>query len=153
MLIPGLWLDWVAAVPLRNQGKESLLTTLVFINMGFHNNSGLLLAEFGYFVAGIAVDSMYKWHIFNSHTLKRKLRYFDNFVSKSVTNISTKWPHFRFCELTFVLTHWSGDKMAAFSQTTLSNAFSWMKILEFRLKIHWILFLRVLLTIFQHRFW
>ena len=30
------------------------------------------------------------------------------------------------------LTHWGRDKMAAFSQTTLSNAFSWMKILEFR---------------------
>ena len=44
-------------------------------------------------------------------------------------------------------------QMAAFSQTTLSNAFSWMKILEFRLKNHWSLFLRVLLTIFQHWFW
>ena len=48
------------------------------------------------------------------------------------------------------LTHWGRDKMAAFSQTTLSNAFSWMKLLEFRLKFHWSLFLRVLLTIFQH---
>ena len=43
--------------------------------------------------------------------------------------------------------------MADFSQTTLSNAFSWMKILEFRLQIHWSLFLRVLLTTFQHWFW
>ena len=51
------------------------------------------------------------------------------------------------------LTHWGRDKMAAFSQTTLSNAFSWMKILEFKLKIHWSLFLSVLLTIFQHWFW
>ena len=51
------------------------------------------------------------------------------------------------------LTHWGRDQMAAFSQTTLSNAFSWMKILEFRLKFHWTLFLRVLLTIFQHWFW
>ena len=33
------------------------------------------------------------------------------------------------------LTHWGRDKMAAFSQTTLSNEFSWIKILEFRLKI------------------
>ena len=47
------------------------------------------------------------------------------------------------------LTHLGRDKMPAFSQTTLSNAFSWMKILEFRLKIHWSLFLRVLLTIFN----
>ena len=53
----------------------------------------------------------------------------------------------------FCLTRWGRDKMAAFSQTTLWNAFSWMKILEFRLKIHWSLFLRVLLTIFQHWFW
>ena len=51
------------------------------------------------------------------------------------------------------LTHWGRDKMAAFSQTTLSNAFTWMKTLGFQLKIHWSLFLRVLLTIFQHWFW
>ena len=50
------------------------------------------------------------------------------------------------------LTHWGRDKMDATSQTTLSNAFSWMKMLEFRLKIHWSLFPRVQLTIFQHWF-
>ena len=38
------------------------------------------------------------------------------------------------------LTHWGRDKMAAISQTTLSNAFSWMKMLEFWLKFHWSLF-------------
>ena len=41
------------------------------------------------------------------------------------------------------LTHWGRDKMAAVSQTTLSNAFSWMKMLEFRLLFQWSLFLRV----------
>ena len=50
------------------------------------------------------------------------------------------------------LTHWGRDKIDAISQTTLSNAFSWMKMLEFRLKFHWSLFLRVQLTIFQHWF-
>ena len=50
------------------------------------------------------------------------------------------------------LTHWGREKMAAVSQTTLSKAFSWMKILEFRFKFHWSLFLRVQLTIFQHWF-
>ena len=39
-----------------------------------------------------------------------------------------------------------------FLQTMFSNAFSWMKIFEYRLKIHWSLFLRVQLTIFQHWF-
>ena len=34
-----------------------------------------------------------------------------------------------------ILTHWGRDKMAAVSQTTLSNAFSWMKMLEFRISI------------------
>ena len=51
-----------------------------------------------------------------------------------------------------VLTHWGRDKMADISQTTFSNAFSWMKIHQFRLILHWSLFLRVELTIFQHRF-
>ena len=50
------------------------------------------------------------------------------------------------------LTHWDRDKMAAVSQKTLSNAFSWMKMLEFRLRFHWSLYLRVLLTIIQHWF-
>ena len=50
------------------------------------------------------------------------------------------------------LTHWGRDNMPAISQTTLSNAFSWMKIYEFRLRFHWCLFLRFQLTIFQHWF-
>ena len=50
------------------------------------------------------------------------------------------------------LTHWGRDKMAAISQTTLSNPFSWMKIFEFRLKFHWSLFLRFQLIIIQHWF-
>ena len=53
-----------------------------------------------------------------------------------------------------MLTHLGRDKMAAVSQT-FSNAFSWMKMYEFRLKFHWSLFLRFQLTIFQHwfRYW
>ena len=46
------------------------------------------------------------------------------------------------------LTHWGRDKMAAVFQTTLSNAFSWMKMLWFWLKCHWSSFLLVQLTIF-----
>ena len=48
------------------------------------------------------------------------------------------------------LTHWGRDKTDAISQTPFSSAFSWMKMLEFRLIFHWSLFLRVKLTIFQH---
>ena len=50
------------------------------------------------------------------------------------------------------LTHWGRDKMACFSQTTFSNAFSWMKMNEFRLRFHWSLFLGIELTISQHWF-
>ena len=51
-----------------------------------------------------------------------------------------------------LLTHWGRDKMAAISQTTFQDAFSWMKMHEFRLRFHWSLFLRFELTIFQHWF-
>ena len=53
------------------------------------------------------------------------------------------------------LTHWGRDKIDAISQTTFSNAFSWMKMHEFRLRFHWSLFLRFELTIFQYwfRYW
>ena len=37
-------------------------------------------------------------------------------------------------------------------QTTFSNAFSWMKMYQFRLRFHWSLLPRVELTIFQHWF-
>ena len=42
--------------------------------------------------------------------------------------------------------------MADIFQTTLWNAFSWMKMLTFRLKFHWSLFPWVQLTIFQQWF-
>ena len=44
------------------------------------------------------------------------------------------------------------DKMAAISQTTFSNAFSWKKKFDFWLKFHWTLFLGVRLIIYQHWF-
>ena len=50
------------------------------------------------------------------------------------------------------LTHLSLDKMAAISQTVFSNAFTWMKMYELRLKFHWSLFLRVQMGITQHWF-
>ena len=49
------------------------------------------------------------------------------------------------------LTHWGRDKMAAVWQTTLSNTY-WMKMLQFWLRFHWSLFLKVQLTIIQQWF-
>ena len=48
------------------------------------------------------------------------------------------------------LSHWGRDKIAAISQTTFWNSFSWMKMYEFHSRFHWSLFLRFELTIFQH---
>ena len=50
------------------------------------------------------------------------------------------------------LTYWGRDKINNISQTTFSNVFSSIKMLEFRLKFYWSLFPRVQLTIFQHWF-
>ena len=52
----------------------------------------------------------------------------------------------------FVLTHWGHTKWPTFFQMAFPNASSWMKMLEFRLKFHWGLFLSVQLMIFQHCF-
>ena len=50
------------------------------------------------------------------------------------------------------LTHWGRDKMDAKFLTTISNAFSWIKIYKLRFRFRWILFQGVQLTIFQHWF-
>ena len=42
--------------------------------------------------------------------------------------------------------------MVAIFQMAFSNILSWMKMYEFQLKVHWSLFPRVQLTIFQHWF-
>ena len=42
--------------------------------------------------------------------------------------------------------HWGRYKIADISQTTFSNAFSWMKMYEFILRFHWSLFLRLYWT-------
>ena len=80
---------------------------------------------------------------FHNVTLFRGSHVADNILTKTQHNI---------LNIYLDLTHWGRDKMDATSQTTLSNAFSWMKLLEFWLKIHWSLFLRVQLTILQHCF-
>ena len=50
------------------------------------------------------------------------------------------------------LTHLTPDKMAAISQTTCSNIFSWMKISEFQIEYYWNMFLGVSLTTWKHWF-
>ena len=60
-----------------------------------------------------------------------------------------EWYH----SLSCCLTHWGRDKMAAIFLTTSWNAFSLIKMCEFRLRFHWNVFGRFELTIFHHWFW
>ena len=60
------------------------------------------------------------------------------------------WYMFSDCDNHYTLTHWGGNKMADFSQTTFSNSFSSMKMLANWFKFNWDLFLCVHLTISQH---
>ena len=63
-------------------------------------------------------------------------------VSKScpISRVSKSCPKFVEIMIKDQLTHWGRDKMATIFQTPLSNAFSWKKMFEFRLKFHWSLF-------------
>ena len=73
-----------------------------------------------------------------------------NFIKHLYWMLPIQWTEPPFSEILrgkSPLTHWGRDKMAVISQTILSNAISWMQMLEFRLKFHWSLFLRVQLTI------
>ena len=62
-----------------------------------------------------------------------------NFLSKKyfLKILSVKTSH------VLLLTYWGWNKMAANFLTTFSNAFSWMKIYDFRLRFHWSLLTRV----------
>ena len=46
--------------------------------------------------------------------------------------------HGCWCQWLMKLIHWVRDKMPDISQTTWSNAFSWMKLYEFRFIFHWL---------------
>ena len=86
------------------------------------------------FVRGIhrwPVNSPHKWPI------TRKMFPFDDVIMCTVA-ANSLYSHER---IVLVLTYPPLDKMAAYSQTTFLNAFSWMKMFEFELKFHWSLFL------------
>ena len=71
--------------------------------------------------------------------------------SRDAATIAENWSlterRFRHLERT-VLGRYLLSCYTVISQTTFSNAFSWTKMCEFRLRFHWSLFLRVQLTIF-----
>ena len=95
-------------------------------------------------------DAPLKFHTkYLIHTLKDMILYNVEILralrfksSYSLLKRPPVWPKWH-------LIHWGWGKMDAISQTTSTNAFSWMKIYEFRVRFHWILFLMFKLAIFQ----
>ena len=81
----------------------------------------------------------YQTQIFLIHV--KNIEYTPSVASSGTTlklfSIETWW---QVCLFPISLSHWGRDKMAAIFQTTFSNAFLWMKMCEFRLRFHWILF-------------
>ena len=59
---------------------------------------------------------------------------------------------YRLAWIYYILSHCGRGKMADNYLTTISNAFSWMKMYKLRLRFHWNLFTMVQLTIFRHWF-
>ena len=87
-----------------------------------------------YFVYKTKLDKNGEWSVINLNMYKFvSAVYQGNDNTASLHHRSTNLPR---------------DKMAAISQTTFSNAFSWKKVHEFRLSF----FIRVQITIFQHFF-
>ena len=88
---------------------------------------------------------------------KQLLKKFDNRFERlrrqceDMDSMLESWP--AYCKVGIkLLNSLRPRQMDAISQTTFSDAFSWMKMFEYRLKCHWSLFLRVQLTIFQRWF-
>ena len=82
----------------------------------------------------------------NPKAVKWGIRWMDLFDTWQIESLTAScnslWRnHYHF--VMYNLTHWGRDKIDAILQTTFSNACSWMKMYEFRLKYYRNLFLRV----------
>ena len=91
------------------------------------------------------------WSLHNGMALYMINPYIKFYVGSPCMYLVKQYNHVR-GHTTSYLTHITLDNIAAISQTTFSNAFSSMKMGEFRFKFYWNLLLRVQLIKRQHRF-
>ena len=118
-------LQWVNLLPPYTLGIR--LTNAKWYRMLRHNEKQFFIAW------SHKVSSWASYGMFLSERFDRKTKIWPVWQKAYFQTHLCQWK---------CLTHCGRDKMAAVSQTTLSKAFSWMKILEFRLRFHWSLFLR-----------
>ena len=124
-------------------------------------NSSDVAPSGNYFLRDVSCDFRIRW-VFNSilHSPQKKEKKY-MYTDEGLTRNAGREPLYLafsqpfktlYWHLNPLLTHWGRDKMDAISQTTFSNAFSWIKMHEFRLRFRWSLFLGFELTIFQYWF-
>ena len=134
-LILRVWLTNIGTI-VRGQFPSLRVIYQRWLNIGrmvtaFRSGSGTCIRSQGAYI----------WHI--PHPLNRRSIYFSRLIA-AMRPMAT--------QLDTVLNILRPRQKDAILQTTYSNAISWMKMFEFWLKVHWSLFLKVQLTIFQHWF-
>ena len=65
-------------------------------------------------------------------------------IDESLTVMLTHWGRDE------MLAHWSRDEMDNISQSTFYNVFFSINLFEFRINVHWRMFIRAQITVFQH---
>ena len=104
----------------------------------------------------------YKGHLFWGECFKnlvchtpvmiRKVCWFWQFFCGILSDKTLLQPYISHMCWHLALTHWGQGKITTISQTTFSNAFSWMKIYVCCLRFCWNMHLRFVLIISQHWF-
>ena len=154
--LSGLWLSglWLHA-PLHN---FPLLTSAMGCCCPSLDLTAVMGAHQMHFGAALLILVLEMWFNLKSmcNVLKKpfpKLFYMSYLSNKTGLHRGQWWGNFLFSGGYLPqLNSLRPRQMDAISQTPFSNAFSWMKMFEFRLKFHWSLFPRVQLTISQHWF-
>ena len=116
----------------------------------------LLMSLYKWFTVAIFIWHWY--HIFSSTFLKKKPMFWINSEAQNsqfnqeILSISDQWDHIKFPWIGNCINTLRPRQNGRHFADDILNAFSWMKMFEYRLKFHWSLFLRVQSTISQHWF-
>ena len=141
-----IWRHWTYKMPVRYNLSRVWVRLSIFSQLSIIQYVGLFF-QFTHFLRD-------DWE--NIHTLSYyhhqigSMNYYPLFRVRSWNNVMRCMSFYILSELDrHWLTPWGRDKIVVISQTRFSNAFSSIKMHEFRFRFHWGLFLNFELTIFQ----